>query len=82
MPVHQLQHLGYDDSGQYHMRTLQLVGLDMRAILFHCLQYVFPPYHAILQYSTPYEFLVLHGKYSTDCCFDPPTQSSLKLYIP
>ena len=41
----------------------------------------FTPYHAILQYSIPDVFPVLYGEYSTDFCFDPPTQSSLNIYI-
>ena len=34
----------------------------------------------IWQYSTPDVFLVLYGEYSTDFCFDPPTQSSINIY--
>ena len=41
----------------------------------------FTPYHAILQYNTPDAFPVLYGECSTDFCFDPPTQSSLNIYI-
>ena len=41
------------------------------------------PYRAILQYSSPDVFPVLYDEYiySTEICFDPPTQSSLNKYI-
>ena len=37
-------------------------------------------YSAILWCSTPDVFPVLYGKYSTDFCFDPPMQGSLKYF--
>ena len=39
----------------------------------------FTPYHTILQYSTPDEFPVLYGEYSTEICIDLPMQSSLRI---
>ena len=41
----------------------------------------FTLYHTILQYSTPDAFLVLYGEYSTEICFDLPTQSSLRMAL-
>ena len=41
----------------------------------------FTPYYAILQYSTPDAFPVLYDEYSTEICFDLPTQSSLRMAL-